>query len=146
MCATPGEWPWSSHRAALGQCPPGLLALDELLGYFGRERASARKIYRDTCERPDRDEGGWHVDGVIAGNTEFVRRHLMGIAPSIEIPAAHSRLPRRLLHEILDPCSTDAIVEAYRDGYTMPEIASHLGLHPSTISRRLARQRAQIKT
>jgi IS30 family transposase len=40
----------------------------------------------------------------------------------------------------------DAIATAYRHGYTMPAIARHLGIHPSTISRRLARCNAQIKT
>lgn len=84
---------------------------------------------------------------MLAGSPDFIGRHLQGIGPSSEIPAAHVRPPRRPLHEILaDPGSTDAIVEAYDHGYTMPQIGSQLGLHPSTISRRLARRRAQIKT
>ncbi|MBA3374774.1 MAG: helix-turn-helix domain-containing protein [Actinobacteria bacterium] len=43
--------------------------------------------------------------------------------------------------------ATETVAVAYECGYTMPMIAQHLGLHPSTVSRRLSRHRAaQIKT
>jgi len=47
---------------------------------------------------------------------------------------------------LADAGDNDAIVAAYEYGYSMPAIAQHLGLHPSTIGRRLSRHRAQIKT
>jgi IS30 family transposase len=40
----------------------------------------------------------------------------------------------------------DATRRPHDHGYTMPAIACELVLHPSTISRRLVRLRAQIKT
>jgi DNA-binding NarL/FixJ family response regulator len=84
---------------------------------------------------------------VIAGSERFLRRHLAGVRPSPEIPAAHLRLPRPTLREIVArPHTIAAIAEAYEHGYSMPAIARELGLHPSTISRRLSRHRAQIKT
>lgn len=36
LCAEPGEWPWSSYRACVGdEAPPPFLALRRLLSYFG---------------------------------------------------------------------------------------------------------------
>lgn len=146
ICERPGVWPWSSHRAVLGERPPGLLALDELLRYFHSDRQTAREQYRDLTESRDADDLSVR-EGVIAGSESFLRRHLTGVEPSPEIPAAHLRLPRPPLYEILDhPFAIDAIAEAYECGYSMPAIARQLGLHPSTISRRLGRHRAQIKT
>jgi putative transposase len=44
----PAEWPWSSYRAAIGaQSSSSTLALDELLGFFGRRRSEARDAFRD---------------------------------------------------------------------------------------------------
>lgn len=45
VCADPGEWPWSSYRASVGEIgPPAFLAVAKLLSYFGDppERAVAR--------------------------------------------------------------------------------------------------------
>jgi len=53
MCKRPCDWPWSSQRALSGQCPPGVLALRELLSHLAREQARARARYRELTE----DEG-----------------------------------------------------------------------------------------
>ena len=145
MRSEPEQWPWSSHRAALGRCAPGVLALDELLGWFGSDRTRARARYREFVA-----EDG-HADpvlgnGVVVGSEDFLRRHLEGLAPSQEIPSAHLRAPRPPLEMILAPGDSAALARAYEHGYTMPAIARQLGLHPSTVSRRLSRLRAQIKT
>ena len=143
LCATPGEWRWSSHQAVVGQRPPSFLALDELLSYFAPTRERARELYR-ALTNEDRDS---HCEGVIEGGDDFVRLQLAGVDGSSEIPRAHLRAPRPALEEILrPPVDTEAVAAAYECGYTMPAIAQHLGLHPSTVSRRLSRHRAQIKT
>jgi DNA-binding NarL/FixJ family response regulator len=64
----------------------------------------------------------------------------------VEIPFAHLRPPRPPLTELLVNSRPETLEAAYGHGYTMPQIARQLGLHQSTISRRLARRRAQIKT
>ena len=145
MCEIAAAWPWSSHRAALGRCSPGLLALDELLSYFAADRARARARYRELTEA-DVTRTPVHGNGVIAGSPDFVRRHLRGVVPSAEIPAGQRRSPRPSLEDVLEDDSMDAIACAYRYGYTMPAIARHLGPHTSTVSRRLSRLGAQIKT
>lgn len=46
ICRYPDEWPWSSYRATAGLSPePRFLAVDELLGLFGRDLENARRAY-----------------------------------------------------------------------------------------------------
>lgn len=147
MCERPGAWPWSSHRAVLGQCPPGLLAVSELLGHFACEQGSARARYRELTEEEGAAVAPAAYEGVIAGSEDFARAQLAGVEPSPEIPAAHLRPPRPpFAHIFAGGCDDEAIAAAYGNGYTMPAIARYLELHPSTVSRRLSRRRAQIKT
>ncbi|MGA7981298.1 MAG: addiction module toxin RelE, partial [Chromatiaceae bacterium] len=47
MVDAPEQWPWSSHRAMIGEAPPPTWpAVDGLLGQFGPSRAEARRWYR----------------------------------------------------------------------------------------------------
>jgi REP element-mobilizing transposase RayT len=41
LCSTPVSWRWSSYRATIGLEPPGFLAVERLLSFFGAP-ASAR--------------------------------------------------------------------------------------------------------
>jgi REP element-mobilizing transposase RayT len=145
MCASADAYRWSSHCAVLGLHPPGLLALGELLAYFAADRASARRRYRELVEAT-LDESALHGNGVIAGSDSFVRAHLRDVTSDREVPASQRRLPLPPLPELLASRSTADIADAYARGYTMPAIARELGVHPSTVSRRLSRHRAQIKT
>ena len=48
LCAHPGEWPWSSYRASVGEVkPPHFLTLARLLSYFGDAPEVAMARYRD---------------------------------------------------------------------------------------------------
>jgi putative transposase len=144
-CEHPSGWPWSSHRATLGESPPGFLAVGELLAYLADERERARRRYRKLTASDPLAEG-IHGNGAIAGSEDFLRRHLTGLALPKEIPSTQRRLPRPPLTQLLAGGERDAIARAYEHGYTMPTIARELGLHPSTVSRRLRRFRAQIDT
>jgi REP element-mobilizing transposase RayT len=147
LCQSPAQWRWSSHLATLGQHLPGLLALDELLRHFGTTRTLARQHYRNLTEHRQL-EGITYNKRVIDGSHDFHRIHLAAHhAASPEIPAAHKRPPPPPLTQLLATTNdADAIATAYQHGYTMPTIAQHLGLHPSTISRRLSRHRAHTNT
>ena len=47
IATRPAEWPWSSYRATIGtQSTGSTLALDEILGFFGRRRSQAREAFR----------------------------------------------------------------------------------------------------
>ena len=60
LVGRPSEWTWSSYRATIGASPEACtLALDELLGFFGRPPARAREAFRAfvddgvvVCARP----------------------------------------------------------------------------------------------
>lgn len=47
LARQPAEWPWSSYRATVGlPSHSAQLALDDLLGFFGRRRRAAAEAYR----------------------------------------------------------------------------------------------------
>jgi hypothetical protein len=47
MVATPGDWPWNSYRAMVGEAPaPGLLETDRKLRAFPEEPTAALAGYR----------------------------------------------------------------------------------------------------
>jgi len=47
LCSDPGEWPWSSYRASVGEItPPSFLAVTRLWSYFGDMPESAMARYR----------------------------------------------------------------------------------------------------
>lgn len=47
LCADPGEWPWSSYRACVGEeSPPPFLALERLMSYFGDPAEVAMARFR----------------------------------------------------------------------------------------------------
>jgi putative transposase len=51
ICRSAREWRWSSYRASIGLAePPAFLAMDELLGLFGRDHAVARQRLRRFVE------------------------------------------------------------------------------------------------
>jgi putative transposase len=51
LCAAPGEWPWSSYRASIGEVnPPTFFGLTRLLSYFGGASATAMARYRDLVD------------------------------------------------------------------------------------------------
>jgi putative transposase len=143
LCASPRKWRWSSHRATLGLEAPGLLALDTVLGYLGSTRSEARRIYLGLTESEESAPSVSHARIAVDGDDRFVEAALAGAAISSETVRAHTLRPRPSLEALLGGEPTDeALAGAYRFGYSMPCIARHLRLHPSTISKRLKRHAA----
>jgi len=109
LCESPSQYRWSSHCATLGATEaPQFLAVKRLLALFGPNRERARQAYRRLC----------------ASDTS-------------------GRLDRMTLRELelaflLDGrTDTAAIGEARASGFSMRQIALHLGVDASTVSRRL---------
>jgi putative transposase len=146
FCESPRDWHWSSHRAALGERRPGVLAVAELMDLFGG-RLGGRERYCQLTEDVSDARDGRPGDHVIEGTDIFHQRMLAGARSSPDIPSKQLRPPSPPLDVLLrGPDTGEVLAAAYEHGYTMPAIARHLGIHPSTVSRRLARHRAQIKT
>ncbi len=146
LCGKPEDWRWSSYRATIGLETPSFLASDRLLSFFGEERVQAREHYRAAVETRAADEpllslGG----GVIFGSGDFADAHTRGLEPSAEVPRRHWQPVRSSLDELLSAGSNARIAAAHTEyGYTMREIADHLGLHYATISRRIRRHEAEV--
>ncbi len=76
---------------------------------------------------------------LVAGDEGFVARHLERLTPSPEYPRACLTQPRQSLEELVaSSADAAAITHAYLDhGYSMREIATHLGCGVATIHRRI---------
>ena len=145
----PGQWQWSSYRATVGKDKPhACLTTDWVLRQFGAKRAEAQKTYKEFVEAGIGEKALWtKVKGQsILGDDEFVGR-LIGYVKRQqdirEIPKSQRHLKRPALGEIFSekamstkPRRNKKIREATkRHGYSQKEIADHLGMHYSTISR-----------
>ena len=114
LCVRVRDWRWSSHLAVLGAARvPSFLAVETLLAYYGSDRERARLGYLEEVERADVP----HLD-------RFFR------TPQRSVAAVFGRAP-----------SDSAIAAAHAEGYSLREIARHLGVNVSTVSRRLQRHR-----
>jgi REP element-mobilizing transposase RayT len=145
---TPERWRWSSYRGMAGlEKPHPCLTTDWVLGQFGSKKRTAEERYRAFVFDGTRGHRIWDevkaqsilgerdfVDGLI----DFVR----GYEEVKEISKSQRYLYRPGLLEIFKNTRGEkrkrdrAIAKAIkRWGYSGREVANHLGLHYSTVSR-----------
>jgi putative transposase len=112
LCRSPGDWPWSSYAATVGEAPmPAFLDPSAFLGMLG------------SADR--------YTTWVAAGIDPAV----------IQENGAPQRPPRPSLAILLAEDTDRSIAVAHvRHGYSQASIARHLGVNPSQISRRLQRR------
>jgi transcriptional regulator of acetoin/glycerol metabolism len=141
LCKSPSEWPWSSHRATLGEAePPSFLDVAALLSYYGPDVDPARRRYREDAERADASDAPRHP--LVVGDDAFVDRALARLRPAPRVPRRYFRPPWPALPTLLTSTAGEAaIAAAHAHGYPLCEIARHLGVNASTVSRRLRRHR-----
>lgn len=140
LCATPSDWPTSSYRATVGHEPsPSFLTITSVLGWFGAHAGPARERYRTFIAEGLGHDAWQQLRGQIyLGSEEFARVHSAPGERIEEVPRPNWQPVRRPLTELFARHGADAVALAYRDeGYTLREIAAHLGLHYSTVSRRM---------
>lgn len=139
-------FPWSSYRATAGLVPvPAFLRPTAVLRHFDGDLAEARRRYREFVRA---GLGGAQVPEevvgeVYLGDRDFVRGHT---APNacVEIPRAQREPVRCSLASLFEHDLQGAVARAYREhGYSLREIAAVLGVHYSTVSRRLRREEAR---
>ena len=135
LCHGPEEWRWSSHRAALGSTPAGFLDRASLLSYFGPSPGEALERYREHCREAESSALDRHP--LIDGDESFTITTLERIERVPGVPRRYFQGPRPALAVLLTSSGRDAIAAAREAGYGVREIARHLGVAPSTISRRL---------
>ena len=144
-----GQYAWSSYRATLGRvAAPDFLTIDWVLEQFATDRAAAREGYRRFVRDGLRAPSPWEAlkGQVLLGDEGFVDRLrplLTEAAAQGEVPRHQRRLAQPSIARILGGAADAArdernrrIAAAYLEhGYTLSEIASHLGLHYTTISK-----------
>lgn len=141
LCSQPAGWKWSSYPAMLGLAPcPSLLTTSSILGRFGRERSAARESFSRFVEAGLPAPG--LCSGAYAAGEDFLQGVLGEVGPIAEVRRREWQPVRLSLAEIFETAESPVVL-AYRGyGYTLREIAGHLGCHYSTVSRRLRREEA----
>jgi putative transposase len=136
LCDRVEEWPWSSHAATMGERPPGLLASDALLAYFGETRTQGRARYLELVAG---DDTRALPHPLIDGDERFVASALELLEVSSEHPRAFVRPLRPALADLIrDSADAEAIMRAHREhAYSMRQIATHLDCGVTTVHRRI---------
>lgn len=140
----PEDWPWSSYAAHVGRVrPPTFLSVDWLLAQFDPiDRTRARQGYREfVLETPEPEP---IPAAPVWGSSEFVQqvsKKTVDARSMKEIPRHDRLVGRPTLAQLFDGSMdrtkrNERVARAYlRHGYTMADIARHLGLSRMTISR-----------
>ena len=142
------QWKWSSYRATAGlsEVRRGL-TVEEILGYFGQQRRAAQEKYREYVREGVNEASIW--DGLeaqsllgVEGFAQALVGHVTGKTKDKEIPKGQRLIGRASLEKLFE---RNGEKKAIRDrmigdavkkhGYSQMEVARHLKLHYSTISR-----------
>ena len=149
MVEKPEDWMWSSYLATAGKTKPHpCMTTDWVLGQFGKKRAKAEQEYREFVHWGIGQKTIWtEVRGQsLLGEEGFVDTlvdHLKKHKDIPEIPKSQRYAHRPSLEKLLNAevllnlrKRRVAIIKAVEQyGYRQQEIATHLGLHYSSVSR-----------
>lgn len=144
-CSDPADWHWSSYRFTAGLAPADpFLTTDWLLAQFAPTRGLAQRRYRAYVAAGLSDELERRTRGERLGEDDFLRDTFGYDPPLEEIPRIQIEPIPPTLEEIFAADTPHPIARAYRrHGYTLSQIAKHLGCSYSTISRRLRQEELQ---
>jgi putative transposase len=134
---------WSSYRATAGLAPaPAFLAHERLLELFSPDPAEAQRLYGAFVRAGlhGSDPKAEALGEIYLGNRDFARQRRPRRAASTEVPRLQREPIGCSLEELLRDRRDDALALAYRAGYSLRELAAALGVHYSTVSRRLKRE------
>ncbi|MDO9124413.1 MAG: transposase [Deltaproteobacteria bacterium] len=149
----PEQWKWSSYGATIGLVKkPSFLTDDWILSQFDARKGIAAEKYRRFVMEGVEKESPWETlrGQIFFGTDEFIQQ-LSGLLDEKgnieEVPRLQRYVARPLLSELFKgkkvkgrKAEDKAIYAAYvRYGYTMKEIAEHLGVHYATVSRAIKR-------
>ena len=154
----PRDWPWSSYRATAGQASIArCLTVDEVLSHFGQRRSAAQEKYREYVSDGIGRATIWEnlqAQSLLGleGFAEALKDHVAGKQKLSEVPKAQRLMGRISLKKLFEEGGggkakrNRRIVEAvYQHGYSQIEVARHLELHYSTISRLMKSTKSKSK-
>jgi putative transposase len=144
----PREWAWSSYRATGGLAAvPRCLTVEEILSHFGQRRGPAQAKYREYVREGIGNATIWEdleAQSLLGleGFADALRGHVTGRERVREIPKGQRLIGRASLKKLFDEAGKGKtkrdrmISKAVNEhGYSQMEVARHLKLHYSTISR-----------
>jgi putative transposase len=141
LVAKVGEWPWSSYRATVGhRSPPAWLTVAWLWAQFSHAPQRAVRAYRRFVAAGEA-EAPWQAltRQIYYGDETFVTK-VAKAPPSRAVPRRQRQPVRPGLAHLLKAGTPEEVGIAYRKyGYGLGEMAQQLGVHYSTVSRRLHR-------
>lgn len=140
LCSNPRGWRWSSYRATAGLEPaPPFLHIDWLLEQLSRDRAEAHRSYAAFVEEALNVTLEFAPIGELyLGTHRFVEASHPAPPHSPEHPSRQRHASRPTLDQLVTTGSDAEIgVAVHQHGYRLVEIATHLRIHPSTVTRRL---------
>lgn len=155
LVAKAEAWPWSSYRATAGlDSPPAWLCLDWLEWAFDTtDLAEAQARYRKYVNQPAARRSPIDTRAIAIGSARFreqIARAASGPKPDRPLPlAGRVAAPPPLEAILADPdqgpsMRAHSIYWAHaRYGYRQSDIARHLGIDPSTVSRCIRRVSSQ---
>ncbi len=142
------DWPWSSYRATAGEAGTAKwLTTDELLLQLGKRRKDAQRKYREFVSQGIGQPSIWErleAQSLLGeeGFAEGLKGYVKGYETIQEIPRGQRLIGRPSLKQIF---GTERSGQSQRDrlieravnehGYSQIEVARHLELHYSTLSR-----------
>jgi len=147
MVKAPEKWEWSSYRAIAGLAKiPEYLTVDWIYSFFNTSKALAQERYRAFIREGMGQGSLWDkLQGqVLLGEKEFVESFKEAITEKEqvkEIPRFQRHVNRPGLNEIFEDGETKTqrnrkIASAHiKHGYMLKEIADHLKIHYSTVSK-----------
>jgi REP element-mobilizing transposase RayT len=151
MVSSPGKYSWSSYKATAGLIKsPTFLTIEWILKHFGSSKQEAQKQYRSFVGAGIDQPSPWESlkAQCLLGGEQFIGSLKQSLTKSqklSEIPKKQRFFSRPNLSELFNSnClrskieRNQAIQQAFfTHRYTQTEIAAHLGMHYSTISRLL---------
>jgi putative transposase len=147
MVEKPDAWKWSSYEATAGLKPvPDYLAVGWILRPFGSNKKEAQRRYRKFAREGIQAGSPWDdLQGqILLGEEGFIDKfkdHLTDKEKIKEIPRAQryvSRPPLSKLftaNEKISARNKHISTALVKYGYTLKEIADHLDIHYTTVSK-----------
>jgi len=156
MATYPKEYVWSSYRETAGyisQKP--FLDSSRILGLFSQAKSDAQQKYRMFVEeRAGKESPFSSIKNGILGTEQFIVEtslHPRGLPESLEFPHNQKIIGRPLLDDCFHNVHTKTernwaiFIAIFACGYSAVEVARHLSLHYSWVSRIFHRECAKSK-
>ncbi len=147
MVEKPDEWKWSSYGATAGlKNVPDYLTVNWILRLFSSNKQEARKRYRKFVSEGIQMGSPWDdLQGqILLGEEGFIDKfkdHLTDKEKIKEIPRAQRFVSRPSLFKSFSASEKTSTRNKHistahiKYGYTLKEIADHLDIHYTTVSK-----------